>query len=453
MLPVLDPNRNNIRPARVEYGHVMAALLWAQMLMPRRDFDRLMAGIQASAAATGGYITYKVINGISVYVPQILEYIQLSQEGKLTKKSPDSQEEADLIVKSIKDTANEGSKRPRDTTDSTPVSKKQRSDHITPDAKQPTEVGISPQGNLIAPPGSTYRRSGNLRGTQLTMADVEMGSSSTTENKQNEVTPVSKFDYAFEGIPRQYTTILPYEVHGLQTSLNITQGSLNYMLFIRMNSIYDILKNPTTWVSNPNPTASTTDGIINKPYWREHWMQYYEYWTVLECRYKIKVWNTTKVGDRPMGCFWGYTGIQQPPLTISGGSAVSDVDLTYENFRRWKGFKNSLIHAAPSEPGAQTIPLNADTYCHTIKGVYHPGDGSHEVVEDELAQTWIRGDNVPKEENNLCIILTRGPGIIGTTAMSFRVRIELEYVVQFKDQKEIWQFPRPTATSNFDKAY
>ena len=198
--------------------------------------------------------------------------------------------------------------------------------------------------------------------------------------------------------------------------------------------------------------ADTADATVEKPYWRDYWAQFYEYWTVVECRYKIRVWNTTNVNDRVLGVFWGYTGIQQPPLTVSGGSLTTDVDLTYDSFRRWKGFKSALVHAAPDNAGARINPLYSDNYAVVIKGVYHPGNGTHEVVEDELAQTWIRGDAVPKEQNNLSIIITRGPMTTTATAMSYRARIELGYVVQYKDQKEIWQFPR-SSTTNFNKAF
>lgn len=280
------------------------------------------------------------------------------------------------------------------------------------------------------------------------MAEPE-GSGNGPNN--TDVTLVSPYAYAFEGIPKYYTTILPYEATVSQTSLATTQGQRNSMFQIRMNSIYDVLRTTTAWVSNPNPVADSPDATVNIPYWRGHWDQYYEYWTVLECRYKIRVWNTTKVNDRDLGVFWGYTGIQQPPLTESGGAAITDTDLTFDTFRRWKNFKQKLVKTMPADAGAQIIPRYADDYCVQIYGVYKPGDGVHEVVEDDLAQRWVRGNAVPKEQNNLSIILTRAPQTTGTTAMSFEMRVELEYVVQYKDQKEIWQFPRPNATPNFAK--
>lgn len=462
MLPIVDPNRNNNRPAPIPYEHVAAALLWAQMLMPRREFDRLMLGIQGAAAVTGGLISYKIIDTIAKVLPGIYDYIQLAAENKLSYNKnhhPDSQAEADEIVKELRsqrdphtnpDIQEPNSKKAK-TTD-TSVSNTPSSAYVTParpKRKGPVAVEISPDGTILrAPPGSKRRRIEPLE-QQLIMADAEM--KGNADVKQETVTKISKFPYAYEGIPKQYTTILPYEATGLVTNLSITQGQANSLIQIRMNSIYDIIRNNTAWSSNPNPVADTADGTINTPYWRDYWAQYYEYWTVVECRYKIRVWNTTNVNDRVLGVFWGYTGIQQPPLTISGGTAATDVDLTYDGFRRWKGFKSALVQTAPSDAAARSTPLYSDKYAATIKGVYHPGDGTHEVVEDELAQTWIRGDAVPKEQNNLSIIITRGPMQSITSAMSYRVRIELEYVVQYKDQKEIWQFPRPTVTTNFNK--
>lgn len=324
--------------------------------------------------------------------------------------------------------------------------KKQKTEQGSLATKAPTIQPVSKQ------PASAQGTLGQKRlfdrARLAAMAEPEPSGEGGTKEQ---VTEVSSYSYAFEGVPSYYTTILPYESNITTTNLPTTQGTRNIMFQIRMNSIYDILRNNSVWASNPAPVADTADASVNTPYWRDHWDQYYEYWTVLECRYTIRVWNLTKVNDRPLGVFWGYTGIQQPPLTISGGQTGSDVDLTYDTFRRWKKFKGKLVQTQGAT-GERIYPLYTDQYACVIQGVYKPGDGTHQVVEDELSQTWIRGNDVPKEQNNLSVIITRGPTVTGSTAMSYEARIELEYVVQYKDQKEIWQFPRPTATANFNKA-
>lgn len=324
----------------------------------------------------------------------------------------------------------------------------------------PKEVEVQPDGTVRHPPvvpkpGIKLEETLEKRhaGTKTTakMADVEMSGPAEDRNKASEVTQVSRFSNAFEGIPRQYTTILPYEKTLLSQSMGTSAGSLNTMFLLRVNSIYDIFKSTAAWSADPTPVAdaadSTTGQVIEEPYWRDHWAQYWEYWTVVECRWKIILCNTTSTGKRSLAMFYGYTGIQQPPLLASGSSGA---DLTYDTFRRWKGFKKVVVN--PNMTAGLNVHSNDDKNVAVVSGVYHPGDGSHEVVEDELAETWVRGDAVPKEQNTICVILTRPPlNDSGTSAITYDIRFEFEYVVQYKDQKVQWHFPTASLTTNFQK--
>lgn len=477
MLPVVDPNRNNIRPARIHVDHVMAALLWAQLLMPRRDFDRFMQGIQAVAVAGTGYISYKILNSIASVVPDFYKYIALSEDGKLTKKQPENKEDADMILKSIQETAN---KRKAEETE-TPA-KKPKSDFVTPDAVEAKAKNISPtdksvskspssaqvevrttlDGTLRAPPGSKSRRTDTL-----IMASNEQAAVTTTDPRlqSNEVTKISKFPYAFEGIPRQYTTVLPYTA----TLGTYNISTTNAVSYIRMESVYDIIKSDgNSYVANPTVTSDTVDtGTKEKPYWRDYWAQFWEYWTVVETRWRIRAWDNTPENNKGCVMYIGYTGLQKVPLAYQVGQTTTN--LGEKDFDRFKGFKKYYIKPNPEPSTIQTsrvdigTPTNAvygnvngsvgnkhhvlDTLV-TVSDVYHKGDGTHEVSEDALVETWIKGDAVPKEQNNLTIILTRpkASGVGGSASIT--VEIDIEYVVQYKDLKAEYLFPLPNL-SNF----
>lgn len=278
------------------------------------------------------------------------------------------------------------------------------------------------------------------------MAEPESTGPSATA--PNQVTPVSNFSNAFEGVPRQYTTILPYERTFTSNTLSGTAGQLNSMVLIRMNSIFDVMKSIDTYAADPPPADDTMDAtageFLESPYWRDHWLQFYEYWTVIECRYKIHIYNTMATNKRSLSVFHGYSGIQQPPLLAAG---TTGADITFDTFRRWKGFQHKTLGPIV----ASGTSVHTDDHRTTISGVYHPGDGTHEIIEDELVETWIRGANVPKEQNTLCLIFTRGPLNDSTTSsVTFDYRVELEYVVQFKDQKSAYAFPT-SSTTNFSK--
>lgn len=445
MLPILDPNRNNNRPARAHVNYVMAALLWAQMLMPRREFDRLIQAVQATAVTTGGYISYKILNSIANVLPGIYDYIQLAEQGKITKdtkSTPDTQEEADLIVKSAKDTAKNSEVTP---TKDGSVSNKRSGDYITPDqpAKKLREAGISPDGRLIAPPGST-----NIQ-REIAMADQEMGTGSTSNDssdprlQSNEVTKISRFPYAYEGIPKQYTTILP-----LRYKFPIADiSSTNNIYYVRMESIYDCIKADTnSYAADPVVAADVADaGVKEIPYWRNYWSQFWEYWTVVETRYKIRAWCPQEENNKSGVMFVGYTGLQKVPLVNQLGTPSRLTEMDYDRF---KGFKKYYLTPCSEIATSGTKQFQLANMV-TINGIYHKGDGTHEVGEDELVQTWVKGDSVPKEQNNLTIILTApyASGITPTTQIY--VEIDIEYVVQYKDLKAIYQFPTPGAFTNF----
>lgn len=298
------------------------------------------------------------------------------------------------------------------------------------------------------------------------MADVEMGSGSgsasaamSTGNpgvdgaNQNKVTPVSAFDYAYEGVPRQYTTILPY---WQQINNQNVAYAIGPIIYIRMNSIYDIIKTDGGFVNwatsaDPNPVADTPDSagtpILEAPYWRKWWAQFYEYWTVTECRWKLTFQQNAETNDRSLAVGYGYTGLQKiPHIDNTSGTPLG---LTCQDYKRFKGFKWKYGRTLTSRSGSEVNGLAEREHKHdnlmSIQGVYHPGDGSHEVIEDELAQTWVRGDAVPKEQNLLAVILRQSPlspvQLDVTGAISVTIRIELEYVVQYKDIKAKWQFP------------
>lgn len=445
MLPILDPNRNNNRPARIPVNHVMAALLWAQMLMPRREFDRLMQAVQATAVTTGGYISYKVLNAISNVLPGIYDYIQMSQDGHLTKDGPDSQEEANMIVESVKNTAKDSEITPKKDAS---VSNKRSGDYISPDqpAKKFKQVSISPDGTLIAPPGSTSRRVISASMSNPEQMDTSGSSNSADPRLQsNEVTKISRFPYAYEGIPKQYTTILPLSYSFAAANVS----SANTVYYIRMESIYDCIKTDNnTYSADPAVVADAADGGVKEtPYWRDYWAKFWEYWTVVETRWKIRAWSPQENNNAGGVMFIGYTGIQKVPL--QNQLTPTPGRLNERDYDRFKSFKKYYIKTKNELVGGSGTQQYQLEHMVNVNGIYHKGDGVHEVGEDELVQTWIKGDNVPKEQNNLTIILTspNASNIAGTN--SIYVEIDIEYVVQFKDLKAIYQFPTPGAFAEF----
>lgn len=331
-----------------------------------------------------------------------------------------------------------------------PLSKKPRTTEVTPEKKaEVKEVQISPDGTivkkptLIAPPGTTAARRSIIMSAPEQMDTGGSGGGDTKSGdprlEMSQVTKISRFPYAYEGIPKQYTTIMPFRAT-LASNVGVMNAQdvvTNQSYYVRMESVYDIIKaNGNTYSANPAVVADGQDSgdgaVIQRPYWREYWMQFYEYWTVLETRVKLNCWITGTNGTRAAVMYWGYTGLQKVPLEY-GNPAVP---LRERDYDRMKGFKKIFLR--PNPDGSRHQFENSKQ----ISFVYHRGDGVHEVAEDELVQTWIKGDNVPKEQNNLTIILTSPQNTNGLTT-GINIEIEIEYVVQMKDLKAIYQFPTP----------
>lgn len=324
----------------------------------------------------------------------------------------------------------------------------------------PIEVTIDGQGNItgrkrpLEPPSidplpdSKKKLKPDTTAPAAAMADVEM--SGPTDAKQanaaNQVTPVSRFKFAYEGIPQQYTTILPYWRNKTGRTLAYAAGSRSWDLYLRMNSIYDIVKDDTvTYSADPTVAADVADaGTKETPFWRDYWSQFWEYWTVVECRYKIDFWIKTDKPDKVVVPVHGYIGLQKPPKFSTGTT-----DIVYDEYQRWKN-----VHVGKpmfsQDWGTDLRNFYQDGAHHgTVSGVYHPGDGSHEVAEDELVQTWVKGNSVPKEQNLLWIRLIHGPfSNTADTDITFDYRVKLEYVVQWKDLKAKYQFPMTTTTTD-----
>lgn len=349
-----------------------------------------------------------------------------------------------------------------------------KGDLETPDTRSNSAKKATPLGNKRSfDQAKLAKRTLDFGGS---MADVEMSSGDTENLNKEQITKISRYPYAYEGIPKQYTTILPYWKNNVSGQVSATAGQRSTDLYIRMNSIYDIIKSDSvSFSADPTATADAADASVQEvPMWRNYWGQFWEYWTVLECRYKIDIQFTNNRADTQMGVIWGYVGLQKPPKVSSGTT-----DITWDEYRRWKGYKLGVVHskrenngfivnsaATGSGGGGSGYPSNelvptswtanyitgtnnflGDERSLSITGVYHPGDGTHEVVEDALAERWIYGNNVPKEQNLLWIRTFYMPTSSTGTTLDYTYRIDLEYVVQYKDQKVIWQFPHTGVTS------
>lgn len=300
---------------------------------------------------------------------------------------------------------------------------------ITPSTtkRKPNEIEISPQGKPTKRLRFESMEGGDGNNdTQMLSAD-----SGGFTNKTSKETPIDKFRYAFRGLPSTATTVLRYIDTG---SLSITTGQVGTLKY-RMNSIYDVKK--TT--SGGFDTGSSN---LQQPAWRAHFVNYYDYYTVLGCKWTVSVLQTTERYDKEAAIFEIYSGNTDIPITYS-----TSVYMGWQDFMQWTNKKvhyttpqDEMITAAGAQPPRRprTISFN---------GYYKPGMFDREVRDDDKAKTWIAIDDAPTLYETLNLIFVQGPlSTLGAHPLDFNYAITLDYLVQFKDLKTQFLYPTPDTT-------
>lgn len=221
---------------------------------------------------------------------------------------------------------------------------------------------------------------------------------------------------------------------GLQTytATNVAQYQF------RLNSIYDVYRNtPDAGSTEATATADTADATVQTPTWRPYWTNFYNYWTVVKSRYNARIWikpnaYSTEKNNRDIQAmvYVYHHGLQAPPA-LSGTDAV-------EHKHR---VDHDGMYYFPVNYTPETMGKSFAVDARTFSGDYTPGSIKHEVVEDELHQTWHKVTEVPPTPEILNIIIQKSPISEFGGSVDTRLEIEIEYDVQLKDLKQQFQYP------------
>ena len=261
------------------------------------------------------------------------------------------------------------------------------------------------------------------------------------------------------GFTETYTTIIPtvfyLSVNKLDTR---TVDQLN-KVELRMNAPYGILAHPTSFVTQsaatsvergvslvqaPNgeshgtsliqfPTSYTSS---HKPMWLSYWEKIYEVYTVLETQYEITIVparDDARVRGMVMWEFDTYGA-------TSTGNVMPAARL--DDMARFRGVKKKLIGTLNGNDPRQPDPTPI------ISGTWRPGQLHHNVKNDGDAKTWSVTGAAPNPEywETLHMRFFKSPMHSNTTDCHYNLRIELKYVVQFKDLKATARYPIAGAT-------
>lgn len=277
----------------------------------------------------------------------------------------------------------------------------------------------------------------NLRGTSALTSGV--GGSKIAHE-----TPVSKVPRAPYGpVGETYTTIMPY-----YTSFNGEfKGTGDpCILRLRMNSINDIINN-TLSLTDANGTVITggtgasfqnsiVDGV-NRPAWYPYFTARYQVYHVLKTKWKLRIRNTAVDVDRIMEVWQRYSGAETPPYNL-GASEPTPIVIKY-----WKGWDQKKLIYPQNAVYPYPIVTMADTY--------RPGDFKHDVRQDDTAKTWTLVANAPELQEYCDFYFAPSPiGAYSTTVtQGFRIDLEVELLVQFKDLIKAYKFPTSGTLADF----
>lgn len=275
----------------------------------------------------------------------------------------------------------------------------------------PSEAQVDPDGRI------TNLRSRNVNPrTDQPMTDIvpNDGTDGPLENARNNNNPVTRgtgetpitwFPKAEIGLRDTHTACLRYQN---QYEFSITQGTAGQhaspaVYQFRMTSLYDI---------------DATTASVQTPAWREYFATLYEFYSVIGCKWNIRVINSGATTDDTINLWWGYYGKKRP----------NPADRT--QLYHMKGIKGPLI----------VPPRIAGMGDRSCSGRYKRGDHKREVQEDSETQLWSAMGANPTLIENLVLFFTSDVREAADTDNDITFEIIIDYIVQFKDLKSEYQF-------------
>lgn len=271
-------------------------------------------------------------------------------------------------------------------------------------------------------------RSINFETENMDEADMEVQTKSTatqvnTSRKLAQVTPISPWD----GYLQEFPNSLVFNHRTIKTiTYNVTDTDVN-KVSIKMTAL----------------NAPYTGMVLT---WLPYCKNRYEYYTVLGCKYKITVYPNKGTPELQWHLFVEFDAgndvIPVEDLVTPTGNTLTSAD--YQLMGIYP--KAELNHAYTTG----SLYVNDYDNRAVVKGLYKPRDFKKNIVDDDNAQLWTQATTDPVLDERLNIFVCRTPASIQndntTKTAEMIIQIELEYLAQWKDSKDTYQYQRRGAT-------
>lgn len=280
--------------------------------------------------------------------------------------------------------------------------------------------------------------------TSASAAKTGGGGATSGRTGQHGETPVD-MPLNIERTPWKPTLTVLHSYYAYTGAVAVTSSAVAAWSY-RLNSIYDIRRD-TGAITDVEPTlgvagADAADATVQLPPFRAHYANYYNYWTVLETRYRVRFYIIPNLGadvgnkDIELFAYVYHHGQQEPPRYCEPTGSGTTM-ITHQMRRLHRGMYYVPLRYIPDTTVTQQVALDFNT----ISGVYTPGSIHHEVSEDELSQVWHKMTEVPPMKEGLTIIVQKSPTGTYGGQVDVRAEVSLEYVTQYKDLKRDYQYP------------
>lgn len=264
------------------------------------------------------------------------------------------------------------------------------------------------------------------------------------------------------GLPSTHTAILPYTTY-FSVICNDAHSDPAIRFQFRLNSIIDpVVTTPTV----PTASAAFAAGIFNQPVtsgpnattWPatarafprtlgaaaaeaaqyQNWFTaMYRYYTVLGCEYTITVMNARQRRSSNIA-----VATYIDTFSANNNSQIHPTGATMADMEHWPDVRFYQVDGTGEAD-------NFDTR-KTIQGQYKTGAAFRNVENDEDVRTWTRTNVVPAYQENMTIAFARSwmNDWVDELSMAL-VRVQLRYIVQFKDLITPFRWPAGQTTVNF----
>lgn len=311
----------------------------------------------------------------------------------------------------------------------------------------------------------------------ITMSENKAGSGNESGTKE---TPIDDVYEVHRGPPNYTFASLPYHLDGLVTDNNTWSRDIVF----RMTSPYDPLVTSASGDLNSlggtntyySAVADAGDATVRQANYYQFYSGLYKYYHTVSCRYKVFIENY----GEPIWVYQMYGNEETPPVT------ASNLDI-----QMWPGVKTYYLSSKYQGVDAtglitndRTIPSKADvtqieendeqmdntatvpgdlnqagsgvsiftnptgTATCNISGSYQTGDFNREIRLDSDVENWTAVTANPKLPERLIIRVKPNSNRLETAStlnggddMRYRIRVTIEYLVEFKELDYKLRYP------------